>query len=142
MAYFHHICSKPWEKTKVVLFFVQKEQQTGRGIFFNFLIKYLFGPQLGIAINSMSAMGKEWNQWLVGKLFVFIDELSTKHGEYHDIWDKMKSYVTDPVMQIFERHKNELNTHQVPFTRRQEMRVSVSQNPQPAKRGIPSISTS
>jgi hypothetical protein len=77
LAWLSHLVQKPWKKQKTALIFTQKKQQTGRGIFINWLIKSVLGPAVSRQIQSIKNLTERSNKWLVGKVLIFVDDLGS-----------------------------------------------------------------
>ncbi len=98
-SWLRHICKYPETKTGVVPLLYSKNQRAGKGTFVNWLINCVFGRHCSYATN-VSKLCKNFNGFLQGKVFVYIDELPTANGEYHNIFDNMKNLITDPLLDI------------------------------------------
>jgi len=93
------ICKYPHIKTGIVPLLFSKKQRAGKGTFVNWLISCVFGYHCSYQTN-ITRVTKNFNSFLQGKVFVYIDELPTSNGEYHNIFDNLKNLITDPFLDI------------------------------------------
>jgi hypothetical protein len=98
-SWIRHICKYPEIKTGVVPLLYSKKQRAGKGTFVNWAISSVFGRHCSYVTN-INKVCKNFNSFLQGKVFVYIDELPTNNGEYHNIFDTFKNLITDPLLDI------------------------------------------
>jgi len=98
-SWIRHICKYPEIKTGVVPLLYSKKQRAGKGTFVNWTISSVFGRHCSYVTN-INKVCKNFNSFLQGKVFVYIDELPTNNGEYHNIFDTFKNLITDPLLDI------------------------------------------
>jgi hypothetical protein len=100
LSWFHHIFTKPYEKTKIAMVLQSDEQQIGKGIFMDFLDKFIFGRRLATTETGIDFTKERFNQHLMGKLLICCEELSTLTGDYHRTFDILKKIITNPTIKI------------------------------------------
>jgi hypothetical protein len=98
-SWIRHICKYPEKKTGVVPLLYSKKQRAGKGTFVNWTINSVFGRHCSY-ITNINKVCKNFNSFLQGKILVYIDELPTTNGEYHNIFDTFKNLITDPLLDI------------------------------------------
>lgn len=104
------ICKQPWEKIGTAPMFCNEKQGTGRGIFFNFLIKHLFGEQISCNVSGIGALTGDWNTFQVGKVFIFVDELCSDKRKFHEMWDRLKFIITEDRFLVHTKYVNDMHT--------------------------------
>jgi hypothetical protein len=108
MSWLARILRTPWIKTKTLISFIQEEQQTGRGLFFNWFILCVLGTELGYAVRGVDTFERPWNQFLLGKIFIFIDEVSVDKTAQSKVADILKNLTTESLLQVFKRNTDEI----------------------------------
>ena len=98
-SWIRQICKYPEIKTGIVPLLFSKKQRAGKGTFVNWAINSIFGRHCSYVTN-INKVCKNFNSFLQGKVFVYIDELPTANGEYHNIFDTFKNLITDPFLDI------------------------------------------
>jgi hypothetical protein len=109
LSWLSSICKKPWEKTGVFPMFVCDKQGSGRGIFFNFLIKYLFGEQIACNVSGIKMLTADWNSFQVGKVFIYCDELCSDKKQFAESWETMKSLITEDRFLVKTKYLNDIH---------------------------------
>jgi hypothetical protein len=102
-----HLLRTPWIKTKTILNFIQQEQQTGRGMFFTWLIEQVLGHHLAIMVRGLEIFQQQWNQWMFGKILCVCDEISVDKKTDLQVNDILKNLITESHMQIKQRYMDE-----------------------------------
>jgi hypothetical protein len=101
LSWFKVIFTNPRLKTKVAIVLKSTEQQIGKGMIINhFLIPLVFGEEYALSVASMDTLVSKFNQILMNRLFINIDELSTLEGGFHQSFDVMKKRITDNTIKI------------------------------------------
>jgi len=100
LTYLSHIIKFPWKKTKIMLVFYSDSQQVGKGTLAEFLLNYIFGSNLAVKTASLETVAGRFNGITQNKLFVCIDDVSACDKFNENLWDKLKSAITDPIQTI------------------------------------------
>jgi hypothetical protein len=94
------IVKYPYMKSRVSLFLTGK-QGTGKSFFAEWLANFIFGKYISNTnISGLNGLTKENNFHLLGKKFLVINELSAKKDNYHETFDKLKSFTTEDTITI------------------------------------------
>jgi phage/plasmid-associated DNA primase len=94
LSWLNVIFKTPWKKTKIVLILKSNAQQTGKGIIVEeFLNKYIFGD-LSFYDTGFDGILSRFNDHLMNKIFITLDELPSINEKFHSNFDKMKSFIT------------------------------------------------
>jgi hypothetical protein len=86
----------PGIRPGVALFLYSKEKGVGKNAIIDFLIEYVFGDELSIAIAGIDNLVNKFNSVTCCKLLVNANEASQLDGNYHSSWDRLKVLITDP----------------------------------------------
>ena len=97
-----HIYVKPHIKTKVNVVLQSTEQQIGKGILITrFLIPLLFGYKYAVQYNTLNQVTHKFNQHLMNKFFINLDELSDMNGDnFRSKFDIIKNLTTENTLNI------------------------------------------
>ena len=94
------IIKYPYMKSRVSLFLTGK-QGTGKSFFAEWLANFISGKYISNTnISGLAGLTKENNFHLLGKKFLVINELSAKKDNYHETFDKLKSFTTEDTITI------------------------------------------
>jgi hypothetical protein len=100
MKWLAFIIKYPYMKSRISLFLTGK-QGTGKSFFAEWLANFIFGKYISNTnISGLSGLTKENNFHLLGKKFLVINELSAKKDNYHETFDKLKSFTTEDTITI------------------------------------------
>ena len=108
MSWLAQIVQTPWKPTDVAIV-LQSGQGTGKTLPCNFLINHVFGRNLSLSTTGLSSLTQRFNDCVRGKLFINANELSICDSDgFNNAFDKMKSYITDRVIQIEPKYEEPL----------------------------------
>lgn len=93
------ILQNPGKKTKVALV-LSSAQGAGKGCIIDFLFEELFGFQVCEQVVSLSRLTSHFNADLENKLLLWIDEIGVEKNNFCVSWERLKSYITDPLIKI------------------------------------------
>ena len=102
MTWLWRIINEPWNKTGIFLLFYG-QQGTGKTIFADFLIEYVFGKNLSFSTNGIKPLTQRFNGCTMSKLFCCCNELSTINesgNNWHAGFDSMKNLITDKLISV------------------------------------------
>ena len=103
VSWIRHICKYPHIKTKVVPILYTLKQQTGKGTLANWLIENVFGRHCSTSTTGFDRIVDKFNSLLLNRVFIKVDEASTKSDELHKMFDKMKGLITEPMMDVEQK---------------------------------------
>ena len=102
ISWLAHIIQTPWNKTEIAVVLISKPG-SGKTIITEFIEKYLFGKDKSVHVDDINqALGK-FNIIMKNKLFVCIKEMATLKEEYHKMFDKFKSLITDSTINLEQK---------------------------------------
>lgn len=106
MAWIADMLKNPNNKPGVALFIIGK-QGIGKGIFWNFFINKVLGPQNGLFTSNSQDIGigaTSFNGPIAGKILCVLDEMDKKGGikTYHN---RLKNLITEPTVMISEKYQ-------------------------------------
>lgn len=78
---------------------------TGKGAVFNSMIAKLFGPSTCFSAVTDKALEKH-NGWMVGKMFLLIDEAEIKSDKGEELMSKLKNLITEPTIAFRSMHSD------------------------------------
>jgi len=87
------LVQEPEKKQGTALVFISKDG-AGKGIFMELLSKML-GENLCLSVSDLKDIAGRFNGLLSGKILVNLNETCNVEGNYHKVFDKMKSLITD-----------------------------------------------
>lgn len=76
------------------------EQGAGKSIILDFMCKYVYGPHTSLMVTGLNSVLCDFNNNLDGKLLVCIDETVETKAKFSRDFDKFKSLITAPTIQI------------------------------------------
>jgi hypothetical protein len=78
-------------------------QGTGKGVIFEEIIKYAVGERY-VTLLDNDALKSKFNGDLENKLFVLANEIKADFREGNTIYERLKTYITDPVIRFEEKN--------------------------------------
>lgn len=99
LSWIQRILLHPERPTEVGVL-LKGPQGCGKTLVAQFLTQHVFGPQVSLTTTGLDKVTGRFNQCLLGKVFVNLNELSTSGDSYHSAFDKLKGLVTDPTVQL------------------------------------------
>ncbi len=100
ISWIAQIIKTPWRNTGVLML-LQGEQGDGKTLPCNFLMNKVFGRHLAFQTSGLMRLTERFNGHLANKVFINANELEMTGGDsFNGTFDKMKSLITDPVIQI------------------------------------------
>jgi hypothetical protein len=87
--------------------FYSHKHQIGKGILFNdIIVDRVFGGEISCMISGIDELMESWNDWRVGKLYCFVDELAVSKDLWHPMWQKLKSMLTQSNFKVNKKFVN------------------------------------
>lgn len=100
--------------TEKMIILVSKKQGTGKSTFADFVSEFLLRKSVHVSSScSTDPVVGEFNKHLEGKRLIIIDELSAKHNEYKNEWNKLKKLITDKTLSVHEKGQTRYDTDNV-----------------------------
>ena len=84
---------------KIALVIVSEQQGTGKGTFLEFMAKIL-GSHCFKAVTGVGPITQKHNDVIVGIRLLVMNEAASTREEFRSNFDKMKTYITDPILDI------------------------------------------
>lgn len=112
LSYLKRIFTEPWKKTRLMLIFFSEQHQIGKGSFFNFLCNKVIGESSSLQVQGLDSITKDFNCYLMNKILVFIDEISSIGKDYYKQFDKVKNMITEPRILITKKGKDSISVDQ------------------------------
>jgi hypothetical protein len=106
------IIKTPWKKTQKAIVLQSTEQGIGKGIIAEFFINCVFGKQIAFKTPDITKLTQRFNGLIEGKIFGVVDEGSS-HTEYSsNVFDIMKSLISDEICTVEGKGKETKTIHQ------------------------------
>jgi hypothetical protein len=101
MSWLASIIQKPWEKTQVLITLYSKQQGSGKSLPISLIRSWIIGTDHSVCVQGLDNLTGRFNGTLQGKILTQADETSDRgDGNYAASYDKLKSLITDPQIQI------------------------------------------
>ena len=100
MSWFAHILERPGEKTGAFLFLYSEKHGTGKNSIFKFIADHVIGARLTNEVQGMKPLTGKFNDALMGRKLIVIDETRSEGAMSKTNFDTFKSIVSDPHLWI------------------------------------------
>lgn len=91
----------PMLKSKKAFILYSEKQQVGKGTILSFLCDYVFGSYNSLPnVKGLKSVSNANNYQLLNKKFAVVNELSTVRDEFHNMFDDLKSIVSDVDVEV------------------------------------------
>jgi hypothetical protein len=105
MHWISSILEFPGVKTEAFLLLYSETQGTGKNSLFKFLTKYVIGEGYSNEVQGTDPLLGKFNDALMAKKLIIVDEARSKEKNLYDNFDKLKSYITDDKIWINPKGK-------------------------------------
>lgn len=104
IQWFAHIVQEPHKKTRKCIVLYSHETQIGKGILLQFITEYLFGDSICEKLEQIKDLTSKFNDFLNGKLLIWVDEISSEKAIWKTSWDTLKSLISENKISIEKKY--------------------------------------
>jgi hypothetical protein len=101
------ILKYPEKPCGIATFIYSKKQGSGKNIFLDFLQKYVFGNRVSLYTTGLETVLEKHNHQLKSKKICIVDELASSADKFVGNFDKFKSMMTGPFLNINPKGVNQ-----------------------------------
>ena len=94
LGWFKRCILQPEIKTGIILVLQTDDKGTGKYTLPEFIAEFCIGSNKSLLTTGIDSITSKFNQHMIGKVFVNVDELQSGGTQFHNNFDKLKNYTT------------------------------------------------